>query len=186
MYEVINKLCIRAKVGDEEAKILLIDKLSPLIKSSIKKYCPLWDYYEDLYQDGVLILLECLKIHDEKKGTYLNFLKNYLRFYYLETFKYLLKDHGTKVPLEDEEKSYLEELQDDFSIEDYFLSLELSESLKAALGDLTLRQRKVVLLFYYNKLSLDEIAAKLNISKWTVVNTKRRAVEILKRTLAYK
>ena len=35
-------------------------------------------------------------------------------------------------------------------------------------------------MYYYEKLSHKEIAQKLNISKWTVVNTKRRALEKLK------
>lgn len=182
MYEVINDLYERARSGDEDAKVVLVSKLNPLVKSSIKKYCPLWDYYEDLYQDGVLIILECLNIHEKEKGTYLNFVKNYLRFYYLNTFKYLLKDEKGKVYFEnsDEESDLISFLEDDFNLEESILNLELSLEIRLALNRLTKRQRQVVILFYYYEFSLEKIGNILGISKWTVINTKRRAMEILK------
>ncbi|SHH53927.1 RNA polymerase sporulation-specific sigma factor [Anaerosphaera aminiphila DSM 21120] len=185
MYEIINELYLKARSGDRDAKAVLVSKLNPLIKSSIKKYCPIWDYFEDLYQDGVVVVLKCIELHNENKGTYLNFVKNYLRFYYLNTFKYLLKDENGKVPMEDEreELNLLEFLEDDFNMEEHFLNLELSSHLKLALNKLTHRQRQVVVLYYHYNFTHEKIGNILEISKWTVVNTKRRAIEILKEEL---
>lgn len=185
MYEIINELYLKSKSGDGNAKEELILKLNPLIKSSIKKYCPMWDYFEDLYQDGVVVVLKCLELHNEKKGTYLNFVKNYLRFYYLDTFKYLLKDESGSIPLEDksEEFSLLEVLEDEFNMEEHFLNMELSLELRLALNKLTHRQRQVALLYYHYNFTHEKIGSILNISKWTVVNTKRRVIEILKEEL---
>ena len=185
MYEVINELYERAKSGEEDAKVILVSKLSPLIKSSIKKYCSIWDYYEDLYQDGVMLVLECISIHDEKKSTYLNFVKNYLRFYYLNTFKYLVKDENSKTNSEsdDEGLSLIEMLEDDFNLEDALLSFELNAELNFAINKLTNRQRQVIILYYYYNFTHEKIGNILEVSKWTVINTKRRALELLKEEL---
>lgn len=165
--------------GNEEAKIELLESLSPLIKASIKRYCPVWSVYEDLYQDGIAIILECIEFYNEGKGEFLAFVNSHLKYYYLETMKYTAAANGN-VSVTDENKDIVDLIADDFTLEDDLLFQESVNQLKKSLLSLTERQLEVIMLYYYFKLSHDDIARRLNISKWTVVNTKRAALNKLR------
>lgn len=178
-YEELDELIYLAKNNQEMAKVRLIEKLSPLIKSSIKKYCPIYLHYEDLYQDGIVIILECLELYDEEKANFLAMAKSYLKYHYIETLKYL-KNIEKDISKTEEEEDIVNLISSEENIEEEFIFYEEVEFLKKKLEILTLRQRDILLMYYYEKLSHKEIAQKLNISKWTVVNTKRRALEKLK------
>lgn len=169
----------KARLGNQDAKERLVLALDPLLKSSIKKYCPIYNEFEDLYQDGQLIILECIDLYDPTKARFLAFVKNYLRYYYLDTFKYLLK----------EDESTLDSGEDldifDFLEDDVDLELDLIEkisylNLKKNIKALSARQRQVINMFYFLDMSLNDIAKELNVKRWTVINTKRRALEILR------
>lgn len=178
-YSKINNFYLSAREGDQDAKLALVQALNPLIISSIKRYCPLWKYYEDLLQDGIVILLQAIKDHNPDKGRFLNYVKLYLKYYYLDTFKYLIeKDRETA--LDHEDLDLLNILEDSSNIEEEFLSKARSQSLLKALSCLSKRQRQVLLLYYYKNMSLEQIANYLGIKRWTVVNTKRRGIEILR------
>ncbi|MEQ3347554.1 sigma-70 family RNA polymerase sigma factor [Peptoniphilus senegalensis] len=62
-------------------------------------------------------------------------------------------------------------------IEGDFLESERLGILKDAIDSLTPRQETVVRLFFYERLGLSEIADFLGISRWTVINLKRNAIE---------
>lgn len=172
----------RYRSGDEDAKLTLIDALTPLLKSSIKKYCPLWQYYEDLYQDGLVIILHCLKDFDNSKGHILNYVKNYLKYYYLDTYKYILKHNNTiSLDTEDEDGLKLEDrIEDNINIEREILSIEEKKTLSKAFDNLNKIEKDILILFYFRKMKLEEISQYLGIPKWTIINKKRRSIEKLK------
>ncbi|CDZ74469.1 putative RNA polymerase sigma factor [Peptoniphilus sp. ING2-D1G] len=178
MYEKIEKLFSSAREGDDDAKLELLEILNPLIISSIKRYCPLWREYGDLLQDGIVVVLKCIDLYDSSKGYFLAFVKSYLKFYFLETFRYLLRLE--QVSSTDDE-GLGDFLSDDYDMEQSLLGREFSLELKRALMLLTKRQREVVLMYYFLDMSLSDIAASLDIKRWTVINTKRRGMEILRR-----
>ena len=66
--EIINQLILKAKSGDEEAKALLINANSPLIKSVIKKYLNKGIEFDDLFQLGSLGFLKAINNFDESFG----------------------------------------------------------------------------------------------------------------------
>ncbi|WP_138160526.1 sigma-70 family RNA polymerase sigma factor [Peptoniphilus catoniae] len=177
-YKDFNSLLDRCLNGDNEARLDLLNALTPLIASSIKSYCPIWQEYEDLFQDGVLLVLECLEIYNPSKGRFLNFVKNYLRFYFLDTFKYLIV--GEYFEDIDGKEDFANFLRDTANVEEEVLSRMDSDDLKRALGLLTKRQRDVIVMYYFLDMRLDRIGEALDIKRWTVVNTKRRAIEILR------
>ncbi len=179
MYENIERLLTSARDGDEDAKLELVQALNPLIISSIKRYCPIWREYGDLLQDGVVVVLECVDMYDSSKGYFLGFVKSYLKFYFLETFKYLLK--GEEQISSVEEEVWEDFVSDDEDMEQILLNREFSTELKKAMGLLTNRQREVVMMYYFMEMSLGDIAVALDIKRWTVINTKRRSMEILRR-----
>ncbi len=178
MYEKIEKLLSSAREGDDDAKLELLEILNPLIISSIKRYCPLWREYGDLLQDGIVVVLKCIDLYDSSKGYFLAFVKSYLKFYFLETFRYLLRLE--QVSSTDDE-GLGDFLSDDYDMEQSLLGREFSLELNRALMLLTKRQREVVLMYYFLDMSLSDIAASLDIKRWTVINTKRRGMEILRR-----
>ena len=66
--ETTNKLLLRAKSGDEDAKTMLITENSPLIKSVIKKYLNKGIEFDDLFQLGSLGFLKAINNFDENFG----------------------------------------------------------------------------------------------------------------------
>lgn len=75
----INQLI--EKMEDGSVKEELIEQLKPLIISSIYRYCPIKEEFEDLLQDGKIIVLECMKTYQADRGHFLNYVKNYLKYY---------------------------------------------------------------------------------------------------------
>ena len=67
-------LVTRAKEGDQEAKTLLLQENSPLIKSVIKRFKDKGVEYDDLYQIGCIGFLKAIKNfnidYDVKFSTY--------------------------------------------------------------------------------------------------------------------
>lgn len=172
----INKLIENVK--DEETRGQLVEALKPLIISSINRYCPVVEEFEDLLQDGRVIVLECIETYNSDRGHFLNYVKNYLKFYYLDTIKYLVKHQSNSDLFELDD-----EIEDDFSIENDIEQKELEEELYFAMSLLTQRQREVLVLYYLHNMSHSEIANLLGIKPRTVVNTKSRAIEIIRARL---
>lgn len=181
-YKDFDRVLRSALVGEERAKVKLIDMLDPLIRSSIKRYCPVYNEFEDLYSDGRAIILSCIEDFDNKRS-FLKYVKLSLMYFYLDTYKYLLKvnsdihhDGGDG----EEGLGIFDTLDAGLDIEGDFLECERLGILKDAIDSLTPRQETVVRLFFYERLGLSEIADFLGISRWTVVNLKRNAIKNLR------
>jgi RNA polymerase sigma factor (sigma-70 family) len=181
-YEEFNKYLNLAIIGDGMGKLKVIEMLNPLIIASIKRYCPIMREFDDLYSDGVEIVLRLIETYDGKRS-FLKYAKSYLKYHYLKTFTYLLEVEEDIH--EDEENKIFETIASCDNIEEDFLDKEEEGVLKEAIDRLTDRQRQVIVLYYYERLGLSEIATYLGISKWTVVNLKRNAVENLKKQLKH-
>ncbi|OLS02263.1 sigma-70 family RNA polymerase sigma factor [Tissierella creatinophila] len=182
MYEEWNGLVLSAKEGDLRSKEEILERLLPLIISSIKKYYNRRDFYEELIQEGYLCILESIENFKVGKNVYfLGYAKLQLRYLYLN--KNREKTHislNTKIGEKQEDEildtlgsTELEPLSD-------ILDREIKQALNSYLIYLTDRQKEVVVLFYVNRLSITKIAERLGVSYRTVVNTKTRAIEILK------
>ncbi|NMW85411.1 sigma-70 family RNA polymerase sigma factor [Peptoniphilus sp. AGMB00490] len=178
-YKDFNRVLRSALVGEERSKVKLLDMLDPLIRSSIKRYCPVFNEFEDLYSDGRAIVLSCIESFDNKRS-FLRYVESYLRYYYLDTYKYLLKvnsDVHEGVTYDEEESlNIFDSIDAGVDIEGDYLEGERLGILKKAMDSLTPRQETVVRLFFYEGFGLSEIANFLGISKWTVINLKRNAI----------
>lgn len=64
--EETQRLIRLAKTGDENAKTILVDQNSPLIKSLIKRFIGKGIEYDDLYQIGAIGFLKAINHFDEK------------------------------------------------------------------------------------------------------------------------
>ena len=180
-YQSFNKNLSLARLGDGSAKVDLINMLEPLIISSIKKYCPLPKEYEDLHSDCVLVILWCLENFDGKRS-FLKYVKSYLKYYLLDTFKYL-KNEPQRDSVNDLGEDLLNYIEDDFNLEESLIKKTDEHILNKAINSLAKRQREIIILYYYKDMSLKNISQKLNISKWTVVAAKKQAFDKLKKKL---
>lgn len=181
---MFDKLALEAKAGDVKAKEEIISRLQPLIISSIKRYYYKRREFEDLIQDGNIKILECIEDFQPKKGVYfLGYVKTMLRYMYLD--KHKRKIHlSLNEKLGEGEDEFIDLLvSNDKDILESILDDEEILELDKALGGLTERQREIIILFYMEKMSIGDIASKLDISYRTVVNTKTLALKKLNKGL---
>lgn len=177
-----NKLVEEARKGNKEAMEEIIIKLQPLIISSIKKYYNNGKEYDELIQDGNLMILESLKDYNPNIGVhFLGYIKLNLKYLYLN--KHKRKIHlSLNEPIGDGELEIMDLLiSDEKNALDILLEDEMNLKLKEALEKLTERQREIVILYYVNNMSIDDIKNKLGISYRTVVNIKTKALGNLRK-----
>ena len=85
---MFDSLLDKARAGDKASKEEIINRLQPLIISSIRRYYNKPKEYEDLIQDGNLIILECIEDYEPSKGVhFLGYVKTMLRYLYLDKHK---------------------------------------------------------------------------------------------------
>ena len=79
-------------VDDNMKKIeKIIEDYRPLILASISRYCNLPGFFDDLYQDGVVEVIEAMKEYDPAKGTVGGYLKTRLKLFYINKYKRLIR-----------------------------------------------------------------------------------------------
>lgn len=181
---MFDKLVEEAIKGNKEALEEIIDRLQPLIISSIRKYYNKGNEYEDLIQEGNLTILESLKDFDPSRGVhFLGYIKLNLKYLYLN--KHKRKIHlSLNEPVGNGEVEAIDLLESKAKDAiDILLEDERSLELNMALERLTERQKEVVLLFYMENMSMEEIGKKLGISYRTVVNLKTKALENLRKDI---
>lgn len=182
MYQEIEELLFLSKRGDVRAKEKLLLKLNPLIISSIRKYYNRLDQYDDLIQEGYKTILLAFEEYDPTKGVkFLGYVKTMLKYNYLEKYKERQHLSLNSQMGDGEFIDFLEGFEKDPM--DVALKKEESEILLKGLKELTKRQRQVVVDYYINGLSIQEIAHKLNISYRTVVNIKTQGLSKLKKII---
>lgn len=154
----------------------IIEAYRPLIISSIKRFCPIFKEFNDLYNDGVVFLIESLSNFDPSRGfTFGVYIKSGLRIYYLDTLRYLMR-YADSPDVED----YMAASD---SLEDDFFKDKDYASLYDAIGSLKSREREVIFLNFYKGFSLLEIASELGISLRTVNRVKQAALDKMKEFL---
>lgn len=80
------------RTGDNMKKIeKIIEDYRPLILASITRYCNLPGFFDDLYQDGVVEVIEAMKEYDPTKGTVGGYLKTRLKLFYINKYKRLIR-----------------------------------------------------------------------------------------------
>lgn len=173
----------KAKAGDKEILEEIIERLQPLLISSIKRYYNKPKEYEDLMQEGNLKIIQSINDYDKDKGVhFLGYIKFNIKYLYLDKHKQRFHqslnqqvgDGETEMMdlLVGEEVDFLEGIIRD----------ENRIKLKEALDLLTPRQRQVIELYYGRNMSMADIANNLGVTYRTVVNTKTRALEKMRKT----
>lgn len=185
MYKELNELLAKARKGDKKSKEGILNKVRPLIIRKIQRYYNNKNLFEDLIQEGYLVVLECIESYDDSRGVYfLGYLKTMLKFTYLN--KHKQRTHlSLNIPAgEDRDDEWIDLLESHGkNQEDIILEKEGVGELRHALSKLTQRQREIVIAYYIEEISIGDIAKRLGITYRTVVNTKTRALERLRELL---
>ena len=185
MYKELNDLLEKAKNGDTSSCEEILNRVQGLIFNSIQRYYNNRNEYEDLIQEGNLVVLKAIKEFDESKGVYfLGYLKTMLKYTYLN--KHSIKHHlSLNVAVGDNAETELMDMleSDEISTLDMLLMIEESSELNDALEKLTDRQRDVIIAFYIERISIKDISKRLGITYRTIVNTKTRALERLRESM---
>jgi len=161
-------------------KKTILEKAHPLIVSSINKYALSKDEFEDLYQEGVIVILESIEKYDESRGVDLFcYLKMQLKYYYLNYGRYNKKTISIYEPV-GEGIDIADTLVDESSsIEDILLSsFELKEAYNS-LMDLSYEDRYIVEESIIRQRTLDDLAKELGISRTTLFRKKKDIVKRL-------
>lgn len=177
-----DKLVSEAKKGDKSSTEEIINKLRPLLVSSIRRYYNKPNEYDDLMQDGIICILESIKEFDESKEVhFLGYIKSKLKYLYLN--KHKEKIHlSLNEPIGEDDGEIIDLLVSDHKdAVEIIIEDETSTLVKKSLDKLTERQKQVILLFYMEKMNMYEIGKALGISYRTVVNLKTTAVNNLKK-----
>lgn len=149
----------------------------PLLISMARKF-PSFDYDEDIDQTR-MILVECIPAYDESKGTFGNFLKNQLRYHYLDKAK---KQNPQSLDDFDQNGNpIVDTIPDDYDFEVHIL--ENYKDLYLSIGQLSQKDQEIIRLKYWEDLSNAEIGHILNISTKTVANRHSLSLKKLKKLM---
>ena len=175
MMEEIKRLYEESIKGDDKSKYELVERFYPLIISSIKKYYNNYSEFEDLVEDGKLIVLECIKDFDVSKNVHFSgFVKTRLRFFYLNKLN-SKKDIISLNQKNEEDTEMIDLLESEVNLEEEVINKDFSKRIQDLFKNLSLKEREVIIEFYYLGLTLEEISKLHNISYRTVLELKRRA-----------
>lgn len=178
---MFQKLVGLAKLGDKNSEKEIINKLQPLLVSSIRKYYNISQEYEDSMQDGNLLILQCIRDYDEEKGVYfLAYIKSKIMYLYLNKNK--RKKHlSLNEKLKDGESEIIDLIEsDDMDILDSLIKSQGNMDLYRAYEKLSKREKQVISLYYMRRKNMKIIAKELEISYRTVVNIKSSGIDKLR------
>ena len=183
MERTIQEIYLDALSGREEVLEELLVRLQPLIISSFRKYYNRKDEMDDLLQEGRLLILESITEYREDYSVpFLGYIKSRLKFHYLGKNR-IRKELSLNVPLGDEGEDHIELLRDDFLTEEDYVKKEDESRILDIVWNLPGRERQVVEGYYIENLSIGDIAKRHGITYRTVINTKRRALDRMKREM---
>lgn len=164
---------------DAEFVADLWTEAKPYVRFCIRRIQPFAPDWEDLEQEAALILLRCIEDYDEEKGVPFHlYFKTQLEYFLKDDLKKRLRQKA--IPLEGE---VADATPADDDVEEEAALNEACEEVRRAIGRLAPREETVIRLFYYEDLSLSEIAGFLGLQYATVANTKCRALKKLRRLL---
>ncbi|SHJ72872.1 RNA polymerase sporulation-specific sigma factor [Dethiosulfatibacter aminovorans DSM 17477] len=184
--EEFNCQLERVLEGSMQAMEQIMEMTTPLIKSSIKKYFLGNMPYEDLLQEGYLVIAECLDDYDpDKQVPFLGYAKTRLKFYYMDLGRRSNKDECDSLNRQINGKEgaveVMELVEDESSsAEGNLLKCEEYLFLLKSLKILTARESQIIRLYYFQNKTMKEIASGLELSYRTVVNIKTGAIKKLR------
>lgn len=176
----IQELYNQSYLGDKESEVLILERLKPLIISSIRKYNLDWNEYEDLIQEGREMVLICIRDYNPKLNVpFLGYVKSRLKYLYLNKSK-IKKDLSLNESFGEDGDEYLELLESKENVLEEVLEKEVYKELHKLIHTLPKREKEVLYDFFFKDLKISQISKKYNISYRTVLNQKTNALKKLR------
>lgn len=160
----------------------ILEKAHPLIVSSIKKFAASKGEFSDLYQDGIVHLLQILPSYDESSGvTVFAYFKSQLKYFYLNYGRYSRENYSLNQSVDEEGHELIELIADQgAAIDEKFIAKEQSVELKNAVKSLEAEDRALIKLLYLEDLTLEAAAKHLNLSISAVYRRKEKLLKKLR------
>ena len=186
-YEDLAQVLEKAKTGDEGSVVQLMDQLYPLIKGTIKKY-----YFgkldlEEVMQEAYMVLMGCLKDYDSQRQVpFLAFAQSRLRFHLMDLGRDETKQVHVSLnqPLDESEEGeeWLDKIPDEgISADQRLMDQGDHKILLVCWQTLTEREQEVLGLHFIEGHNLVEVSKILGLAYRTVVNTKVRGLDKLRK-----
>jgi RNA polymerase sigma factor (sigma-70 family) len=169
--------------GDEEALVLLYESNRKMISALVARNNGTSDDYEDVLQEALVVLWERVRAgkfeHSSKLSTFLFATARNLWYRRLARAKREVPTDLKPDDIPDQAGSTLDEL----------IANETSEAIRDAINRISEQCRRLLLLFYWEERSTDEIARTMGFANAQTVKSKKYQCkksleEVLKKALA--
>lgn len=144
----------------------------PLVLASISRYCNLPGFFDDLYQDGVVEIIEAMKEYDPAKGTVGGYLKTRLKLFYINKYKRLIRRET-----DDIDKIKAKDQPSVMAIADHENKMLVARLLSLLDPD----ERTVIELTFLMDMRASEVSKIMGISKRKVYYLKERGMDKLQK-----
>jgi RNA polymerase sporulation-specific sigma factor len=184
MQSDINYIIQESLKGDKIYVEILLKRLNPVIFKNIYTYwSPSDPLTQDLQQEGYMIILQSLKDFDtDRKVHFLQYVKIRLYYFYKDYFKKSIKNDALSMDhLYETGRELISDCRDQLTS---IILKEEEDSLHKCIDELSEKEQMIISLFYFRRLSIQEIADKLGIKYRTVINIKSNAVRKLRRKMS--
>jgi RNA polymerase sporulation-specific sigma factor len=184
MQSDINYIIQESLKGDKIYVEILLKRLNPVIFKNIYTYwSPSDPLTQDLQQEGYMIILQSLKDFDtDRKVHFLQYVKIRLYYFYKDYFKKSIKNDALSMDhLYETGRELISDCRDQLTS---IILKEEEDSLHKCIDELSEKEQMIISLFYFRRLSIQEIADKLGIKYRAVINIKSNAVRKLRRKMS--
>lgn len=184
MQPDINYIIQESLKGDKIYVEILLKRLNPVIFKNIYTYwSPSDPLTQDLQQEGYMIILQSLKDFDtDRKVHFLQYVKIRLYYFYKDYFKKSIKNDALSMDhLYETGRELISDCRDQLTS---IIVKEEEDSLHKCIDELSEKEQMIISLFYFRRLSIQEIADKLGIKYRAVINIKSNAVRKLRRKMS--
>ena len=184
MQPDINYIIQESLKGDKIYVEILLKRLNPVIFKNIYTYwSPSDPLTQDLQQEGYMIILQSLKDFDtDRKVHFLQYVKIRLYYFYKDYFKKSIKNDALSMDhLYETGRELISDCRDQLTS---IILKEEEDSLHKCIDELSEKEQMIISLFYFRRLSIQEIADKLGIKYRAVINIKSNAVRKLRRKMS--
>ncbi len=156
----------------------IINAYMPLIKANARKFSR-FDFDETV-DESRMLTIDAIEDYDETKGSFGNFLKLKLNYYYLDKSK--INPTSSLDDLDSNGEAIVETLEDDYDFESKLLEKEEYSQLYRAIDKLNKSQREIIIYKYFYDMSINDIAKKMGLSYKTIANKTSLALKDLRKT----
>lgn len=179
----INYIIQESLKGDKNYQEKLFKKLNPLIFKNIYKYYrPSDPITEDLLQEGYIVILQSLKDYDMSRNVhFLQHVKIRLLYFYKNYYKNNVQYNNLSI---EHLKSKGREIKSkNASPLEIIILKKNKKTLYKCIEKLSIKEQDIIFYYYFEDMTMIDIARKLNIPYRSSINIKRAVLKKMRKML---